>query len=514
MADASIRAVITAEDRASRELSKFGDHLGKIGQTALVLGKRLAIAGGAALAVGSVIGVKTAAQLESARMGFVTLLGSAEKADATMTRIKREAMRTPFEVPGLTAATQLLTAVTKDGDKAVDIVLDVGEGLAAMGRGQEELDRISVNLQQIAASGRAFGIDIKQFAFAGIPIFEMLQEETGLAGEALAKFIEQGGVTFDLLTQMFDKATQEGGRFFGAYKNQLGTFNQSWSNLKDAFQLAAAEILVNTGLFNLLKQAMLGVGNWISTNRESIVGFFTWLGSTAKNFINALKSAWDFLKPAIERVWNVLKQSLIPELTRLWKVIKPVVPIIGIVLVGALRVAIEALAIVARGVSVLLRAINGIIGAVKSAAHWVVDRFRAIRNAYDTYIAPIANAIARVFSFLTAPIRGIGGLVGKLFGKRQHGGPIQAGKPYIVGEAGPELVVPGQSGTVVPNDKLGSASGASNINFNVNIGLFAGTKMERRQIAKILFRDFQDVARQFGLSPTALLDSTNGSRIR
>ena len=41
------------------------------------------------------------------------------------------------------------------------------------------------------------------------------------------------------------------------------------------------------------------------------------------------------------------------------------------------------------------------------------------------------------------------------------GGPITAGNPYLVGEKGPELVVPNASSTVIPNDKLGgSTSGA------------------------------------------------------
>ena len=34
---------------------------------------------------------------------------------------------------------------------------------------------------------------------------------------------------------------------------------------------------------------------------------------------------------------------------------------------------------------------------------------------------------------------------------RQHGGPVMAGMPYIVGESGPELFVPGRSGGIVPN---------------------------------------------------------------
>ena len=42
------------------------------------------------------------------------------------------------------------------------------------------------------------------------------------------------------------------------------------------------------------------------------------------------------------------------------------------------------------------------------------------------------------------------GLTGKAIG-----GPVQAGQPYMVGERGPEMFVPNQSGTIVPNDKMG-----------------------------------------------------------
>lgn len=40
---------------------------------------------------------------------------------------------------------------------------------------------------------------------------------------------------------------------------------------------------------------------------------------------------------------------------------------------------------------------------------------------------------------------------------RANGGPVTGGMPYIVGERGPELFVPGASGSIVPNNQLGSA---------------------------------------------------------
>jgi hypothetical protein len=51
---------------------------------------------------------------------------------------------------------------------------------------------------------------------------------------------------------------------------------------------------------------------------------------------------------------------------------------------------------------------------------------------------------------------------------RQHGGPVLAGNPYIVGERGPELFVPAQSGQIIPNNQLDI--GGMTVNVNVSSG--------------------------------------------
>ncbi len=46
----------------------------------------------------------------------------------------------------------------------------------------------------------------------------------------------------------------------------------------------------------------------------------------------------------------------------------------------------------------------------------------------------------------------LGGLLGGIFGGfRAEGGPVQAGRAYVVGEEGPELMVPRSSGMIIPN---------------------------------------------------------------
>ena len=62
----------------------------------------------------------------------------------------------------------------------------------------------------------------------------------------------------------------------------------------------------------------------------------------------------------------------------------------------------------------------------------------------------------------------LGGLFGGIFGKRAGGGPVSANKPYLVGERGPELMVPTSAGKVIPNHKLGQASSTS-LNLTVEV---------------------------------------------
>ena len=62
-------------------------------------------------------------------------------------------------------------------------------------------------------------------------------------------------------------------------------------------------------------------------------------------------------------------------------------------------------------------------------------------------------------------IKGIGGsLFGGIFGGRAAGGPVSGGKPYMVGERGAELFVPGTDGSIVPNSALGTQA-QQNINY-------------------------------------------------
>lgn len=69
-------------------------------------------------------------------------------------------------------------------------------------------------------------------------------------------------------------------------------------------------------------------------------------------------------------------------------------------------------------------------------------RFRAGRSAPKPTDPPVARHI-------DAPIP-----KKKVVAARAKGGPVTAGKPYLVGEKGPEIIVPKNSGMVIPNHKI------------------------------------------------------------
>ena len=78
---------------------------------------------------------------------------------------------------------------------------------------------------------------------------------------------------------------------------------------------------------------------------------------------------------------------------------------------------------------------------------------------------------------------GVDALISSLFGSlfdfpgRASGGPVTAGDPFLVGERGPELFVPFDSGAVVPNDQLG---GETVVNQTITVNVHGGINNQGR----------------------------------
>jgi len=77
------------------------------------------------------------------------------------------------------------------------------------------------------------------------------------------------------------------------------------------------------------------------------------------------------------------------------------------------------------------------------------------------------NAVASVLKDAGLDIQDFIDYINKLTPK-QHGGAVSAGRPYLVGEKGPEMFMPSRSGWITPNNAL--ASGPNDVIVNIYDG--------------------------------------------
>jgi tape measure domain-containing protein len=174
-------------------------------------------------------GIEYNAQIEKYTTGFTNMLGSAEAAQQVMSQIQEDAAKTPFDVASLTQANQYLISAGENASYARNTIMALGDAVSATGGGNDELNRMSQNLQQIANTGKATAADIKQFAYAGIDVYGILADYTGKSTAEVQKMT----ISYDLLTQALQAASEEGGRYYNSMDTQSQTMNGRVSTLQD-----------------------------------------------------------------------------------------------------------------------------------------------------------------------------------------------------------------------------------------------------------------------------------------
>lgn len=239
-AEAQLRATTTALKAANNGMDGFASSTDKASGKSLasaitqgtVMASVFSKLGSAALnaAEGFISsGIEYNAQIEKYTTGFANMLGSAEAAQQVMSQIQEDAAKTPFDVASLTQANQYLISAGENASYARNTIMALGDAVSATGGGNDELNRMAQNLQQIANTGKATAVDIKQFAYAGIDVYGILADYTGKSTAEVQKMT----ISYDLLTQALQAASEEGGRYYNSMDTQSQTMNGRVSTLQD-----------------------------------------------------------------------------------------------------------------------------------------------------------------------------------------------------------------------------------------------------------------------------------------
>ena len=211
-----------------------------------------------------------------------------------------------------------------------------------------------------------------------------------------------------------------------------------------------------TGKMKQMQNAISDVREVIGEKLSPIITLFAGKITafvTSEKFTDFLNNAQKFIMeklvpPIRDVVIPLLKEHFGPAIEavkKLWEdhqdVIKMALKIIGI---GAAGTLVAALLAAAAAINLIATALDKAIDGFK----WILDK-----------AGDIQGAMKGAFG---GGVKGIVGDIGGLFGK-QHGGLVSAGRPYLVGEQGPETFVPNGGGRILPNNQTG---GAITVNFN------------------------------------------------
>lgn len=141
--------------------------------------------------------------------------------------------------------------------------------------------------------------------------------------------------------------------------------------------------------------------------------------------------------------------------------------------IGQMRSSFDSILVdgFSRGGDVLER---GLLGAIRRGSLGFEDlRRTGLRVIDDIAAQALRGGLASIGiggsggGTLGSGALGLGSLIGSIFGLpgRATGGPVAPGRPYLVGERGPEMFVPTSAGHVDPGH--GSAARAVNVSIRV-----------------------------------------------
>jgi phage-related minor tail protein len=153
---------------------------------------------------------------------------------------------------------------------------------------------------------------------------------------------------------------------------------------------------------------------------------------------------------------------------------------------------------VGREVAALQAAFDGplAVGAARAGAAIESSLLRAVRNGKLGFEDLRRSALSVMDAIAASALRGgvdgvlgggLGGALALLVGGapgRATGGAVSPGRPYWVGERGPELMVPASAGSVVP---MGSAAREMRVAITVNAAADvapAALRQSSRQVAR------------------------------
>lgn len=524
-----IKAVITAEDRASATLNKFGNNVNGV-SSKISKGLKVAavgIAAGAAAAVA--FGYKSVNAYSEAQKASKQL----EHAVLQVTKASRKQLQQTNDL-----ADALERKGVLDGD---NIKMGLAQ-LSTFGLSNKAVQKLGGSLADLAVNQFGVSASGEQLSDTANMIAKALNGQFGILEKSGIRFNAAQKEAIKFGTEMEKvKAINEGFAQNLKYTNDvaLTTYEGKLASLKVSFeniQESIGQVIVNglTPFIGKLAEFvksdqfqlwLTNLTNWLQVNLPIAVNYV--VETLIPNLINIFNAVWPVIKTVIEwlgkfinflanhevALWtfigvigtmkaaffmgSVVKsfQGSMKAIAATYKLTSAVLgtPILITIAIGAALIAMELIRRKANETWDTLNNLGKAVAGMKSAQSDA--RARLERLAQTGTKEQRARASSQLQKGTAAGSFATGGFTGR-GGTNEFAGVVHKGE-YVL----PKSQV---------NQNTGQPNMGGSTTINISVPMMTGSANERRKVARMLIKDIQDIASMNGKGVTDMLSSNYG----
>lgn len=187
--------------------------------------------------------VQTGGEIVQQHIALRSILGDVTKADELFAQTQELALRSPFKFGELNRDVKQLAAFEVEADSLYDTtkrLADIASGLGV------SFERLGLAYGQVKARSWLDGKELRQFAYAGLPLLQKITElynsegknnKTNYKQSDVKEMISKRQVSFEDVQKVLWKMTDEGGQFYNMQLVLSETLLGQWNKLKDAWEI-------------------------------------------------------------------------------------------------------------------------------------------------------------------------------------------------------------------------------------------------------------------------------------
>lgn len=187
--------------------------------------------------------VQTGGEIVQQHVALRSILGDVQKADELFAQTQQLALQSPFKFGELNRDVKQLAAFGVEANELYDTtkrLADIASGLGV------DFGRLGLAFGQVKARSWLDGKELRQFAYAGLPLLQRITELYNSEGKNgrnnytqadVKKMISERKVSFEDVQKVLWKMTDEGGQFYNMQFVLSETLLGRWNKLIDAWDI-------------------------------------------------------------------------------------------------------------------------------------------------------------------------------------------------------------------------------------------------------------------------------------